>query len=538
MTGRNDSEKTEPDGLLAIAAAVADAEPRADELKLALEPRNDLGNARRLITRHGQDMMWVDGTGWLIWDGRRWSGVGGDAEAMKRAHLVAEAIGGEVLALELEFKRLQKDPPETFIASEWLKRIEDHFKWRGATGNAAKVDAMLRSAAPYLRRQARELDDRPFLLNVTNGTLELPTELIVNQDGSHELVDGNIVLRPHHHDDLVTRICNVAYDPEARCPQWQTFLDQIVPDKETQVFLQTWFGYVLTGDISEQQLVMAHGAGANGKSTMLDVIKYIMGDYAIVLPIETFLSDDRRRGGEATPDLARVPGARLITASEPEGTRALSESMTKQVTGGEEMTARNLHQPFFEFMPCFKLVLSFNKKPRVRGQDEGIWRRILLVPFLEFIPKSKRDKQLPKRLRHEAAGILNWMIDGYLIWRERGLVAPDSVVHATDEYRSESDTVGEFMRIVTRREPGQKVQANRLFDIFTKWAGVNGLQPVSRTAFGRRLSDLHYEKEKYGVFYYTDLALVEEELGQLEGSSAGSRGDQRPDDGGLPDQTG
>lgn len=525
-------------GIAAIAAAVAEAEAPVDELKLALEPRNDIGNARRLIARHGQDMIYVDGTEWLIWDGRRWSAQGGEPEAMKRAHLVADAMAGEVKALDAEFKRLRADPPEGFSPGEWLKRIEDHGKWRGSSGNAAKVDAMLRTAMPYRRRLARELDDRPFLLNVANGTLELPTELTTGEDGLPELVDGEIKLRPHRHDDLITRICNVVYDPAARCPQWLTFLDQIVPDKDTQVFLQTWFGYVLTGDISEQQLVMAHGAGANGKSTLLDVIKYIMGDYAIVLPIETFLSDEKRRGGDATPDLARVPGARLITASEPEGARALSESMTKQVTGGEEMTARNLHQPFFEFMPCFKLVLAFNKKPRVRGQDEGIWRRILLVPFLEFIQKNKRDKMLPKRLKLEAAGILNWMLDGYLIWRERGLVAPESVLHATDEYRSESDTVGEFMRVVTRREKGQKVQANRLFDIFTKWAGINGLQPTSRTAFGRRLSDLHYEKEKVGVYFYTDLALVEEEIGQLESSGSGSGRDPRPDDGGMPDQSG
>jgi len=537
LTDQKETVGQEVNAIGAIFSAITEAEAPADDLKLAKEPRNDLGNARRLITREGDDMIYVDGAGWYIWDDRRWSGQGGEPEAMKRAHRVAEAIGLETKALETAYDRLCKDPPADFIPLEWAKKIESHFKWQSASGNSAKVDAMLKTAMPYLRRLAREMDDRAFYVNVGNGTLELPVDVVAKEDGTRELVNGDIVLRPHRRGDLLTRLCNVTYDPEARCPLWEKFLGDVMPDKETQVFLQAWFGYVLTGDVSEQQLVMAYGAGANGKSTMLDVIKYIMGDYAIVLPIETFLSDDRKRGSEATPDIARVPGSRLVLANEAPSGRSLSESTVKQVTGGEEMTARHLHESFFEFMPCFKLVLSFNQKPRVRGQDEGIWRRILMVPFDQFIPKEKRDKLLTTKLKAEASGILNWMLDGYRIWRERGLVAPESVLHATDEYRSESDSVGEFMRAATRRMKGQRIQANKLFEIYTKWAGVNGLSPISRTGFGRRVSDLHYDKEKIGVMFYVDLEFVEEEVGGLEGSGSGSRGDPRPDDGGLPDET-
>jgi len=526
----------EQEAMKSIFAAVDEAEQPADDLHLAREPRNDLGNARRLIARYGNNLMWVDGARWYVWDGRRWQGEAGDAEAMKCAHRTAEAISGEVKALEVEFDRLMKDPPPGFDAAEWQKRVENHFKWQAASGNSAKVDAMLRSAMPYLRRPPRELDDRPFLLNVLNGTLELPTKVAANDNGTRSLIDGDITLRPHLHSDLKTRCAEVVYDAEATCPLWNAFIARIIPDHPTQLFLQTWFGYVLTGDTGEQQMLIAHGKGANGKSTMMDTIQYIMGDYGLTLPIQTFMFDERRRGGDATPDLARLPGGRLVTASEPEVGQRLSESVVKQITGGEKMTARNLHESFFEFMPSFKLVLSVNIKPNIRGQDEGIWRRILLVPFDQYIPPEERDKRLAEKLKAEASGILNWLLDGYRLWRERGLVLPESVKRATEEYRTESDPVGEFMRTATVRETGGSVQATRLYQIYTKWAGANGISPVSGTSFGRRLSDLGYHKEKMGVMYYTGIAITQEEFGGLESSKGGSGADGAPDGGGLPDE--
>src|SRR5262249_5005445 len=162
-----------------------------------------------------------------------------------------------------------------------------------------------------------------------------------------------------------------------------------------------WFGYCLTGDVGEQVMVLFHGRGANGKSTLLSLMAHVMGDYALTLPIQSFLHDDRRGGGDATPDLARLPGARLVMAAEPERGSRLSEAVVKTVTGGDKVVARRLFEGQFEFEATFKLVLSANEKPRITGQDEGIWRRVTLVPFAAAIARERRDKRLIEKLKAE-----------------------------------------------------------------------------------------------------------------------------------------
>lgn len=206
-----------------------------------------------------------------------------------------------------------------------------------------------------------------------------------------------------------------------------------------------------------------------------------MGSYAQVLPFASLLHDDKRRGSEPSPDLAQLPGARLVTAAEPESGAKFSESMIKQITGGEKIKARHLRQDFFEFRPEFKPMLSFNSKPFIRGQDDGIWRRILLVPFKQkYVEEHERadnpgaklkDKELEHRLwEEESSGILNWMLDGYRMWAETGLQIPDKVRVATNEYRQESNPVREFINIACEHNINATIQANCLYEAFKLWS--------------------------------------------------------------------
>jgi hypothetical protein len=190
----------------------------------------------------------------------------------------------------------------------------------------------------------------------------------------------------------------VLYDPNAEAPIFHKFIREVVPDDEVRIFLQRFFGYCLTGSTKEQAILMLWGEGSNGKSTLVDLLNWLLGDYALVTPFASLLHTDQRRGGEPTPDLARMPGARLVSAAEPETGARFAESMLKQLTGGEKMTVRHLRQDFFEFKPQFKLCLSFNNKPYIRGQDEGIWRRLLLVPFNQRFVDADRLKENPGAL--------------------------------------------------------------------------------------------------------------------------------------------
>lgn len=480
------------------------AEPPApNDRELADLPRNDLGNARRLIQRHGHNLLFVDAAGWFDWDDKRWRPPPAKRtpEAQKRAHQTVEAIVDEASAiqsvLDADLSSGRLDPNNTShveIIKERKERIAAHHKFAIQSGNSGRISAMLTEAEPYLRRAPAELDVDPFLLNVSNGTLILGP---LAKDGT-----VTIEIRPHNRLDLITHLSLVDYDPEATAPVFLKFLEQVLPNPEIRLFVQVWFGYSLTGDVSEQVMALLHGTGANGKSTLLKIVAAAFGDYAITLPIQTFLADERRSGGDATPDLARLPGARLVMASEPERGSRLSEAVVKTVTGGERVVARRLFEGQFEFDPSFKLTLSANEKPRITGQDEGIWRRVVLVPFEVFISRNERNRKLLDALLKEVPGILNWLLDGYRLWRERGLEVPEVLVAATDQYRSESDPVGEFLRVCTVPSEHAELRAKDLYDVYGLWCGDNAIKPFTHNYFGRRLSDRGVHKVTIQLVYY------------------------------------
>ena len=236
-----------------------------------------------------------------------------------------------------------------------------------------------------------------------------------------------------------------------------------------------------------------HGGGANGKSTFIAVLQAMLGDYAKQAAPELLVS----RGGDHHPtELADLFGARLVASVEVDDGKRLAESLVKQMTGGDKMKARFMRQDFFEWVPTHKLFLAANHRPEIRGTDYAIWRRIHLVPFTVTIPEDERDPKLGEKLRVELPGILNWAIAGCLDWQQNGLGVPQAVRTATEEYRQEQDVLADFLAEHCVIDPQAYAVAGILYKTYTTWCEADGANPISRTAFGRRLTERGFRAEK------------------------------------------
>ncbi len=318
-----------------------------------------------------------------------------------------------------------------------------------------------------------DFNNYPMLLVLKNGILDLRT-------GS---------LREHDLSQLHTKRAGVIFDEDAECPKFRSFLDTIFAGEQDLIaYVQRLCGYVLTGRTSEQVFTIFHGSGKNGKSTLLLILRAILGDYARHVQPE-IISDSKRSPNGASPSLARLVGARLVTTTETEGNHRLGESLVKQVTGSDPVEARHLYKEPFEFVPSFKLILATNHKPAVSGNDCAIWRRLHLVPFSEQIHDDDCIPNYHETLLEEASGILNWAIEGCLEWQVSGLNPPDAVVRATNEYRDEQDTVTQFLQEIDF-DCGEKPRPE-LYRIFKAWAESNSKEVISNIR-------LYEELEQYG----------------------------------------
>lgn len=324
------------------------------------------------------------------------------------------------------------------------------------------------------------LDGDPWLLNVTNGLVDLRT--------------GE--LRPHDPRVLTSKLAPIDFDPAAECPTWLSFLDKVMGGNQEMVnFLQRAVGYSLTGVISEQCLFFLHGRGSNGKSTFVETVSTLLGEYWTKTPTETLMS---KTHPGISNDVARLVGARLVTAQETEQGRKLAESLIKDLTGGDTVAARFLHQEFFQFKPQFKLWMYGNHKPVIAGTDEGIWRRIRLVPFTVTIPDEEKDRNLPAKLLEELPGILNWAIAGCLAWQSEGLGIPLEVAEATTTYRSEMDPLSDFISEYVVEGPQMTVKASVLYNAYKTWCSASGETYVSLREFGDKMRGRGYEAKKSG----------------------------------------
>ena len=258
-------------------------------------------------------------------------------------------------------------------------------------------------------------------------------------------------------------------------------------------YLQTAAGWALTGDISEQTMFILFGSGANGKSTFLNTIMYLLGDYATAADTETFM---KKSGDQYSNDIARLRGTRFVTTTEAEQGRRLSEPLIKKITGNDQMTARFLYGEFFNFTPTFKIFMATNHKPVIKGTDHGIWRRIKLIPFTTRIPDEQQDKQLEQKLRQEASGILNWLLEGVAIWKREGLQMPQTITNATDEYRGEMDVIGNFFKERCNIQAGLSIRIRELYKAYSDWCDDNNEHAVSERFFSLRLKEMGFEQSR------------------------------------------
>lgn len=336
------------------------------------------------------------------------------------------------------------------------------------------------------------LDREPTLFNVLNGTIDLTT--------------GEI--RPHRRKDMLTKLCPLAYDPDATAPTWDRFLLEIMEGKENLVaYLRRVFGYAVTGDVREDALWIFHGGGANGKTTLLEAVASTMGpDYAATLAPELLLV---KRNEPHPTGLADLHGKRLAYTHEVEEGRRLAEGLVKQLTGRDRIKARHMREDFWEFEPTHKIILATNHKPEIRGGDLAIWRRIRLVPFEVTFPEDRQDKDLPTKLSAERVGILAWLVRGAMEWHRKGLEDPLEVRAATEAYREEADPVGDFLaeRCVAGNDL-YRVRAAELYEAFVAWdRRSGGGDPMSGTAFGRRITERFSKVKESSGLWYVGVAL-------------------------------
>jgi putative DNA primase/helicase len=258
-------------------------------------------------------------------------------------------------------------------------------------------------------------------------------------------------------------------------------------------FLQRAVGYSLTGSTREQCLFMLYGCGANGKTTFLEAISDVLAGYAQRTPTDTLLAKDT---SGISNDIARLKGARFVVASEVEEGKRMAESLVKQMTGGEKMTARFMRAEYFEFMPHFKLWVGTNHKPVIRGTDQAIWRRIKLIPFNVTIPPEERDKNLLNKLRREMPGILNWAVMGCMDWQKNGLGEPEEVIKATNDYRSEMDVLTRFVSDCCTTATQRGTKSSELYKKYAEWSKDNGEFALSQTKFSTRMQEKGFNKTR------------------------------------------
>ena len=449
----------------------------------------DLGNSKRLVHDHHQDLLYCNQwRKWQVWDGQRWR-QDDTGEIKRRAISTVASMFDDLKLIPGRDER------------------EKYFKFIMRCESEAKIGSMIRLAESDVRVSVTQdrFDQDAYKLNFKNGTLDLKT----------------MEFYPHRREDNITKMCNVEYIPEASCDHWKaclaTWLDGNAEDIK---FVQKALGYSLTGSTGEHVFFILYGTGRNGKSTFLDIVRHILNDYATSTPVESIL---QKRGAGIPNDIARLAGARFVTTVESDEGRKLAESLIKLLTGGDIVTARFLYGEFFDYQPQFKLWVATNHRPEIKGTDPAIWARVRLIPFNKMIPEDKRDKDLGAKLRAEASGIVNWMLEGYRLWQSEGHLKPSATVTAaTTDYKNQMDDLGSFL--ADRCELGpESVYNKNLYAAYVTWNEDEGLKPLSNKAFTLRMKERGFtnKHEKSGKIWFGLSLLDEPKLSKGDGLVTG-----------------
>jgi putative DNA primase/helicase len=433
------------------------------------EPWTELGYARRLVDVYGESLRFVPAWGrWLVWDGMRW----------------ANDTSGQVARWQKLIARRQTNYALT-IDDDKRRNTLLRAAHRGESSPGVSGALKLASTEPGVAISPDDLDADPLLLNCRNGVLDLRT--------------GELI--PHNPALLLTKLAGADYRADASDVEFTKFLTRIQPDQAMRDYLARLFGHALEGRVIEHVLPILHGVGANGKGTLIAALLAALGDYADAADPELLTA----RSFDAHPTgVADLFGLRVAVLHETDHGRRLAEGTVKRLTGGDKLKARRMREDFWSFSPSHTFVLLTNHKPLVTGQDEGIWRRLRLIPFEVVIPPEHRDEHLSERLALEADAVLTWLVGGYRAWQSGGFDEPTAVVDATANYRAESDHVGTFLEERCLVGPNWRVRSSELYSAWTRWCDRAEVDAGSNKAFTQALELHGFERDPHkraGTFW-------------------------------------
>jgi putative DNA primase/helicase len=471
LPDKPNGEKQGVDDFLAAGGTIADlkalarkpeegpprTQPQADRISLD-EEFTDRNNALILSEHLEETALWVPAWGWLLWTGARWE---------------RDQDGSRVLALAREL--LPRHYLEQALQSADYKERERLCECAKRAHKRHNISNALELAKGDLRAEPKEFDQDPWLLNCSNGVLDLRT--------------GE--LHPHSSELRLTKLCPVAYDPNAQAPTWERFLREIfLEDDELIQYVQRACGYSITGDIREDKMFICWGTGANGKSTFLQTLRRVLGDYAGAIAPAAIVHKGKDSHPTAVADLY---GLRFAIAVETEEDQWLAEAQVKALTGRDSIKARFMHRDYFEFEPRAKIWLATNHRPLIRDTSPAIWRRIALIPFRAFFPPELQDKTLGEKLWEEREGILAWLVQGCLDWQQQGLGECDAVAEATESYRTDMDALQDWLQ--ERCVPDAKATTpfKELYDDYLAWCSETDQEPLGKRAFANRLTEKGFE---------------------------------------------
>lgn len=452
----SDAPEGLPDGWRLPALDIKKARLNDSLLKYA---RTDFGAGEAFVAIADDFLFDVRSEKWCQWTGKIWK-INDKAARGVMVDKVARGIRKEALSLQGEARA---------SAERYAMQLE----------STNKINNALREA--QYAKSYENFDAETMVLNVNNGTIDLTT--------------GE--LKPHSKDNHLTKICPVDYIPNAKSEVFDNFLDDCTGgDKELQRFLQIATGYSLTGRTDEEKLFFIHGPKASGKSTFIDAIKNILGDYAQIADFETFL---KKQTGAIRNDIATLAGARFVASLEVDEGKSLAEGLIKTLTGGDTICARFLYKESFEFQPQFKLWLVANHKPIISDRDDAMWRRVLVVPFEHTVPNEKRDPKIKAFLRNPRQGgsaVLAWAVQGCLLWQKEGLQEPKAVIAATEQYQEEMNPLLDFITDRLEINPTAIVSVADLGTAYDEYCVDNCIKTILSTKeFNKRIESLGGERK-------------------------------------------
>ena len=434
-----------------------ECEPLGDD-PLPREPRTELGYAHRLIHVYGDRLRYVPAwRRWLVWDGSRWA-HDATGQAQRWAKVIARKVTTDALAVEDEQARK---------AAVSLAR-------RGESAHAVAGALTLAGTEHGIVVTPDDLDADPFLLNCRNGTLDLRT----------------MELRDHDPADLLTKMTGAEYHADVAGKVFAKFLEDVQPKPEMRDYIARLTGLSLEGRVVAHILPIHYGAGANGKSTYFAAVEAALGDYAGPADPELLTARTYDAHPTGTADLF---GLRLAILHESDHGRRLAEGTVKRLTGGDPVKARRMREDFWEFKPSHTFAMLTNHKPMISGTDEGIWRRVRLVPWDVVIPEADRDEELGDKLALELGAVLAYLVEGYRQWREKGLADPEHVVEVTAAYRADSDAIARFVGQRCMTGPNFTARSSELFAAWSKWCATEGVEAGTNKAFTESLQNRGYD---------------------------------------------